>query len=221
MRAALVPYCSACAASIEQGLPAVQPPLGHRCVASDTACAVGDDWAGGMQGQHYPSQGKALEALKAAIAAAKAAPASTWEGEPLYPSCLAAALPPAASPSSAAAASASSSSRSSKRRAGAAPPPAAAADPFADAAAGGIAQRLPHLCQFPAGAPAGALIAHLDAAGAPRSYGMHWPCGTGTKVDAALAEIERVRQKGEKVIIFSDCRPVLEVRARTRPRVRS
>ena len=114
MRAALVPYCSACAASIEQGLPAVQPPLGHRCVASDTACAVGDDWAGGMQGQHYPSQGKALEALKAAIAAAKAAPASTWEGEPLYPSCLAAALPPAASPSSAAAASASSSSPSSE-----------------------------------------------------------------------------------------------------------
>ena len=89
---------------------------------------------------------------------------------------------------------------------------AASADAtFAAVAAGGMARRLPHLSAFPAGAPDGAFIAHLEAAGAPRSYGLHWPCFQGTKVQAALAEVERVRAAGEKLIVFSDCKPALEV----------
>ena len=89
---------------------------------------------------------------------------------------------------------------------------AASADAtYAAVAASGMARRLPHLSAFPAGAPEGAFIAHLEAAGAPRSYGLHPPCFAGTKVRAALAEVERVRAQGEKLVVFSDCRPVLEV----------
>ena len=146
-------------------------------------CVVGGAWEGAaLRGKAYFSKGEALDALKAAI---KAAPSSglTWEGEPLYPSL---ALP-------------------------AADAATAAAATFAAVAASGMAHRLPHLSAFPAGAPDGALIAHLEAAGAPRSYGLHWPCFMGTKVQAALAEVERVRAAGEKLIVFSDCKPVLEV----------
>lgn len=88
---------------------------------------------------------------------------------------------------------------------------AAASNAFTDAETNGRSQRLPNLANFPPEAPDGAFLAHLDAAGGPRSYGMHWPCYTGSKAVAALEEIERVHAAGEKIVVFSDCKPVLEV----------
>ena len=82
---------------------------------------------------------------------------------------------------------------------------------FTDAESNGRSQRLPSLAKFPAEAPGGAFLAHLDAAGGPRSYGMHFPTHTGSKAEAALKEIERVHAAGEKIVVFSDCKPVLEV----------
>ena len=154
---------------------------GHRCV-------VGRAWEGAaLRGKRFDSKGEALEALKAAVKAATSrAPGAPWEGEPLYPSL---ALPAGADADAVASADAT----------------------YAAVAASGMARRLPHLSAFPAGAPEGAFIAHLEAAGAPRSYGLHPPCFAGTKVRAALAEVERVRAQGEKLVVFSDCRPVLEV----------
>ena len=156
---------------------------GHRCKVSRA-------WDGAaLRGQFFESKGEALDALKAAVKAAPSHAAGlTWEGESLYPSL---ALPDADADADADAASADAT--------------------FAAVAAGGMARRLPHLSAFPAGAPDGAFIAHLEAAGAPRSYGLHWPCFQGTKVQAALAEVERVRAAGEKLIVFSDCKPALEV----------
>ena len=152
---------------------------------------VGRAWEGAtLRGKRFDSKGEALEALKAAVKAAPSHAAGlTWEGEPLYPRL---ALPAADADADADAASADATT-------------------FAAVAASGMARRLPHLSAFPAGAPDGAFIAHLEAAGAPRSYGLHWPCFPGTKVQAALAEVERVRAAGEKLIVFSDCKPVLEV----------
>lgn len=90
----------------------------------------------------------------------------------------------------------------------------------------------PHLTLFPPRAPQGAFLAHLDAAGASRSYGAHYPFALGSKVEAVLAEIARIRSGGkgngngkapvhkrggggaasdEKVVVFSDSMRVLEV----------
>jgi DNA repair protein RAD5 len=161
-------------------------------VAQGRRCVVGRAWEASawegatLRGKRFDSKGEALEALKAAVKAAPSrAPGSAWEGEPLYPSL---ALP-----------------------AGADADAASADATYAAVAASGMARRLPHLSAFPAGAPEGAFIAHLEAAGAPRSYGLHWPCFPGTKVQAALAEVARVRAEGEKLIVFSDCKSVLEV----------
>lgn len=153
-----------------------------------------------LQGQVFANTSSACQALKAAI---KAEPSfvhgSRWPGEPLYPRlCVA-----ATAGGSAAAADAPVDGGKLARR---------------------VDSRLPCLSRFPASAPAGAFISHLDAAGAPRSYGRHHPFHGGTKVAAVLAELARLRdgvgdeggdgsseRRQEKVVIFSDSQAVLEV----------
>ena len=95
--------------------------------------------------------------------------------------------------------------------------------------------RLGHVANFPGGAPRGLFLAHLDAAGAPRSYGMHWrahpvgisaarrhlrvyaimpvaparrPYHVGTKASAVLLEVAQMRARGgkDKMVVFSDCK---------------
>ena len=63
--------------------------------------------------------------------------------------------------------------------------------------------RAPSLSLFPSSAPAGSFLAHLAAAGAPRSYGKHSLHHSGTKVSAVLQEIERIcsgEHKDEKIV---------------------
>ena len=160
----------------------------------DTYCIVGHGWPGrSMQDRVFAKVSEAVQALKGMI---RADPSyrggSKWEGEAVYEKLV----------SHTAAASASSSECPAElcRRPS-------------------VAQ--PHLSRFPPGAPEGSFIAHLDAAGAPRSYGKHWPYHLGTKVQAALAHVERVRQSSgngsrsgaasDKVVVFSDSKDVLEV----------
>jgi hypothetical protein len=177
--------------NVRRGGGVANQPAGPGRPLPDGCCYVTDAWAGELRGSEYDSQAEALKALKDAIRAdaSYAQGGSMWEGDPLYPSLHGDASAPAA------------------RAAGA-------------AAAGGSEARLrtdkalPHLSIFPPAAPAGAFLAHLDAAGAPRSYGKHWPFATGTKIDAVLAEVRRIREASgemEKAVVFSDSKEVLEV----------
>ena len=54
-------------------------------------------------------------------------------------------------------------------------------------------ERFPRLSHYPVDAPAGAFLAHHDAAGGKRDYGLHWPYRIGSKLRAILDEIHRIR----------------------------
>ena len=182
-------------------------------------CAVNLIWQGPiLAGQVFKSRNEGLLRFKeVARADPSHAGGSQWEGEPLYPQ-LAAGAPSSSDDGGCAAAAAPS----------ALPVDEAAEDEDAVVSTLSSEPRLcrtdptlPHLSRFPPGAPPGVFLAHLDAAGAPRSYGKHWPYATGTKVDAALAEIDRIRASSgsgsrtgataEKIVVFSDGKETLEV----------
>jgi hypothetical protein len=152
---------------------------------ADGLCHVSHEWPGPLlRGQEYASQSEAVAAFKEAIKA-----------DPSYP-------------------------QGSRWQGDPLYPGLCGEDAGASSSANADEPRrrhdkaLPLVSLFPPSAPAGAFLAHLDAAGAPRSYGKHWPYATGTKVDAALAEVARVRKASgdvEKVVVFSDSKEVLEV----------
>jgi hypothetical protein len=131
---------------------------------ADHYTIVSRAWAGvALQGQVFVNASSACKALKEAIKAdASFAHGSQWQGEPLYPRATAAAAE--------AATSAADTSAAGSVEA-----------PLDPRLARRTESRLPCLSRFPASAPAGAFLAHLDAAGAPRSYGRHYPYYGGTK----------------------------------------
>ena len=191
-----------------QGNPIGGPP-------ADGHCIVGPSWPGAkLQGGVHVSRAEALAAFKTAVRDEPSyGTGSQWQGEPLYP-LLTAAPTPAATPSAAASSTA-------------APSTALLDDEEVTIAALGEARpsddatarvrpdpRAPCISAFPPSARPGAFLAHLDAAGAPRSYGKHWPYAVGTKISAVLTEVERIREtsgsgsrsgaSSDKVVIFSD-----------------
>ncbi len=125
--------------------------------SADHSTVVSTAWPGAaLRGRVFPNQSSACKALKDAI---KADPSfvhgSRWQGDPLYPRL--------SSDGPAAATVATTAADAAAQVAADAPAPVAA-EHFKRTDA-----RLPCLSLFPPSAPPGAFLAHLDAAGAPRS----------------------------------------------------